>query len=104
MPKRTLFLISANKSRVGSLQWDPDDYDVRDGSADGPVIGRIYKKTFSPSGTPWFCSLMLFPAVPADRGEEETREAAMAALKEQWILRRGWEHPWIRRGAPYPLP
>jgi hypothetical protein len=60
---------------------------VRDGSADGPVIGRIYKKkTFSPSRTPWFCSLMLFPAVPADRGG------------------RGWEHPWIRRGAPYPLP
>ncbi len=34
-----LFLVSAKKSRT-SGQW-PDDYDVRDGAPDGPVIGRI---------------------------------------------------------------
>jgi hypothetical protein len=40
MAERQLFLISANKSRR-SGEWSEDDYDVRDGAPDGPVIGRI---------------------------------------------------------------
>jgi hypothetical protein len=60
---------------------------VRDGAPNGPVIGRIYKKTHSPSGTPWFWGLMLFPAMPADHDEEETREAAMAAFKARRPVR-----------------
>jgi len=27
-----LFLVSANKSRIGNLEWSDDDYDVRDGA------------------------------------------------------------------------
>jgi hypothetical protein len=25
------------------MRWSDDDYDVREGSPDGPLIGRIYK-------------------------------------------------------------
>jgi hypothetical protein len=57
------------------------------GAPDGPVIGRIYKQAFSPSGTPWFWGLLIYPAMAADRGTEETREAAMAALKARWVQR-----------------
>ena len=33
-----------------------------------------------------------------DSGTAELRvEAAMEAFKGQWLERRGWEHPWIRR-------
>jgi hypothetical protein len=73
----------------------PDDSDVRDGSPEGPVIGRIFKQRYSPSATPWFWGLDLFPAVPADSGTEAHARSGMAAFKEQWIARRGWEHPWI---------
>ena len=45
----------------------------------------------------WFWAVQLFPAVAADSGTAETREAAMDAFKAQWIARRGWEHPWITR-------
>ena len=45
MGERQLYLISGNKSRIGNLEWSDDDYDVRDGAPDGPVIGRIYKQS-----------------------------------------------------------
>ena len=48
-PDCKLFLIRANKSRP-SGQWSDDDYDVRDGAPDGPVIGRIYKLSVAPTG------------------------------------------------------
>jgi hypothetical protein len=84
---RPLFLVSANKSRLSGQPWPDDDYEVRDGAADGPVIGRIYKQDFSPSGTPWFWGLLILPAMAADRGTAETREAAMAELKARWLER-----------------
>ena len=95
-PDCKLFLIGANKSRP-SGEWTDDDYDVREGSPDGPVVGRIYKLSVAPTGNWWFWAVQLFPAVAADSGTGETREAAMAAFKAQWMQRRGWEHPWIRR-------
>jgi hypothetical protein len=57
-----LILISAAKSRR-SGEWSPDDYDVRDGAADGPVVGRIY---LSPARQqdPWFWGLTLFRPRP----------------------------------------
>ena len=79
------------------LCWKDDDYDVREGAADGPVVGRIYKLSVAPTGKWWFWAVQLFPAVGADSGTAETREAAMDAFKAQWIARRGWEHPWIVR-------
>ena len=54
MGERQLFLISANMSRIGNLEWSDDDYDVREGAADGPVIGRIYKLSVAPTGNWWF--------------------------------------------------
>jgi hypothetical protein len=94
MPEGQLFLVSGNKSRIGNLDWFDDDYDVRDGAPDGPVVGRIYKLTVAPTGNWWFWAVQLFPAVAADSGTAETREAAMDAFKAQWMR---WRDPWIRR-------
>jgi len=41
MGERQLFLISANKSRGDRMQWSDDDYDVGEGSPDGPVIDEF---------------------------------------------------------------
>ena len=84
-----LFLVSANKSRRGNMRWSDDDYDVCDGAPDGPVVGRIYKLTVAPTGNWWFWAVQLFPAVGADSGTAETREAAMAEFKAQWTRLRG---------------
>jgi hypothetical protein len=83
-----LYLVSANKSRPSGQPWSDDDFDVREGAADGLVVGRIYKQGHSPSGRSWFWSLLLFPARPDDSGTKETRKAAMVALKAQWLKRR----------------
>ena len=40
MPKSQLFLVSANNSQPSS-QWSDDDYDVREGTPDGPVVGEV---------------------------------------------------------------
>lgn len=96
-----LFLVSANRSRPGHLQWDDDDYDVRVVAPDGPVIGRIYKMVQSPSGKPWFWALNLFPAVAADSGAAETREVAMAACKERWERYLGLS---LLNSAPWAAP
>jgi len=32
------------------MQWSDDDYDVREGASDGPLIGRIYKLSVAPTG------------------------------------------------------
>jgi hypothetical protein len=74
MTEPRLFLVSANKSR-SSAQWSDDDYDVRDGTATGRVIGRIYKLSVAPTGKWWWWRLMLFPAMTTDRGTAETRDA-----------------------------
>ena len=81
----THFLISANKSRPGQLEWPADDYDVR--SADRRLVGRIYKHSHAPTGNWWFWTVLIFPAMAADSGAAETREEAMAALKAQWMVR-----------------
>lgn len=81
MTEPKLFLVRDRTSRI-------EDYSVREDSPDGLVIGRIYKKSHSPVGRLWYWALHIFPAVAADHGDEETREAAMAALKAQWLRRR----------------
>ena len=40
MPEGQLFLVSGNKGR-SSGEWSDDDYDVRDGATDGPVVGEV---------------------------------------------------------------
>ena len=59
-----LYLISGNKN---------DDYDVREGASDGPVVGRMYKLSVAPTGNWWFWAVQLFPAVAADSGTAESR-------------------------------
>jgi hypothetical protein len=39
------------------MQWSDDDYDVREGASDGPVVGRIYKLSVVPTGEPAINSL-----------------------------------------------
>jgi hypothetical protein len=54
---RELLLVSARKSR-GSNHLDKDDYDVRCGDIEGPVVGRIFWSTVAPTTTPWFWTII----------------------------------------------
>jgi len=49
------------------MRLSDDDYDVREGSPDGPLIGRIYKLSVAPTGNWWFWAVRLFPAVAAEQ-------------------------------------
>jgi hypothetical protein len=95
MTDTRLFLVSANKSHPGNLEWSADDYDIRHGAPDGRLVGRIYKHSHAPTGKWWFWAVQIFPAVASDSGAAESREAAMAALKAQWLLRREAWAAWV---------
>ena len=77
-----LLLRKAQAVRAGA-QGD-DDYEVI--GTDGIVIGRIFKATTSPAGTPWMWTLAY--GDHEDRtpthGYEATREAAMQAFAKSW--------------------
>ena len=67
VPEGQLFLVSANKSSRGNMRLSDDDYDVREGLPDGPLIGRIYKLSVASTGNWWFWAVQLFPAVAAEQ-------------------------------------
>jgi len=70
---RELVLVSARKSR-GSNHWDKDDYDVRRGDVEGPVVGRIFRSAVAPTTAPWFWTIIkLKPLKPTERGYAITR-------------------------------
>jgi hypothetical protein len=77
-----LLLRQASPSRAGAE--GADDYDVI--GPDGLVIGRIFKTTSAPAGTPWLWTLAY--GQHEDRtpthGHESTREAAMQAFARSW--------------------
>jgi hypothetical protein len=77
-----LLLRQAQASRAGA-QGD-DDYNVI--SPEEIVIGRIFKATTSPVGTPWMWTLAY--GDHEDRtpthGCEATRHAAMQAFAKSW--------------------
>ena len=77
-----LLLRQAQASRAGA-QGD-DDYDVI--GSDGLVIGRIFKATTPPVGTPWMWTLAYGDR--EDRtpthGYEATRHGAMQAFARSW--------------------
>jgi hypothetical protein len=77
-----LLLRKAQAVRAGA-QGD-EDYDAI--GPDGSVIGRIFKATTLPTGTPWMW--MLTYGHHEDRtpthGYEATREAAMQAFARSW--------------------
>jgi len=75
-------LRKAQAGRAGAQ--DDNDYDVI--GNDGIVIGRIFKATTSPVGTPWIWTLAY--GDHEDRtpthGYEATRQAAMQAFARSW--------------------
>jgi hypothetical protein len=77
-----LLLRRASESCAGAEAGD--DYDVI--GADGFVIGRIFRATTAPAGTPWVW--MLAYGQHKDRkpthGHERTREEAMQAFARSW--------------------
>jgi len=77
-----LLLRRAQAGRAGA-QGD-DDYDVID--AGGLVIGRIFKETKSPAGTPWMWTLAYgdHEHRTPTHGYETTRQAAMQAFARSW--------------------
>ena len=46
----TLILKHANKSRLGNIDWGPNDFDVCEGDR---CIGRIFMSRQAPVGRPW---------------------------------------------------
>jgi hypothetical protein len=55
-------------------------------SADGAVVGRIFKANAAPVGSPWMRTLAFGYHEDRSRthGYEPTREAAMAPFAESW--------------------
>jgi hypothetical protein len=77
-------LVKADKSR-GRGHWSDDDYDVRVGDLNGPILGRINRVPVSPPNRPWFWTItQLARHEPTSRGYAPTREDAMAAFKSAW--------------------
>ena len=58
----------------------PDDWCV---VLDGDTIGRIMRVQLARGVWVWSWSLILFPASPADRGDEPTLDAAKAAFRSR---------------------
>src|SRR5262245_51534123 len=82
-----LVLKRAAASRLPG-HWYDDDYDVLAG---GKIVGRIYKASAAPVGSPWMWTLAF--GHHEDRtpiyGYEPTREAAMAAFAKSWRRQLG---------------
>ena len=60
-----------------------DDFEVL---ANGEVVGRIYKASAAPVGSPWMWTLTFWhhEARSPPHGYAATREAAMAAFAKSW--------------------
>ena len=79
-----LLLVRASKSRGGD-HWSADDFDVRLGSAQGEVIGRIFKAVMAPDERNWFWTITArVPQQPTERGYATTRDQAMTAFRLAW--------------------
>jgi len=82
MDKDYLTLKRASASRL-SGRWNDDDFDVLAGDK---VVGRIYRASAAPVGTPWMWTLAF--GHHEDRkpthGYAATREHAMAAFAKSW--------------------
>ena len=64
----------------------PDDYDVI--GADGFVIGRIFRATTAPAGTPWMWAVSYGGHEDhPTHGHERTCEAAIQAFARSWETR-----------------
>lgn len=87
MSGNQLFLVDASTSRGGT--WNADDYDVRLGSAEGRVVGRIFKPPTAKTEEPWFWTItdldIDIDRPLSDRGYAATRESAMAAFRSGYF-------------------
>jgi hypothetical protein len=81
----TLILKHANKNRLGSIEWGPNDFDVLDDNR--RCIGRIFLSVQAPQGRPWFWTITApeYPPTINSRGYSSTREQAMKDFKTQWL-------------------
>ena len=81
-----LVLVSARKSR-GADHWDKDDYDVRLGDGNGPVVGRIMRHPQASEGKPWCWTITAREQPPSvyNRGYAASREQAMRYFKARYI-------------------
>jgi hypothetical protein len=68
----TLILKHANKSRLGAIDWGPDDYDVFDGER---CIGRTFLSPASPPDLSWMWTIIAreHPSSIHNRGYSDTR-------------------------------
>ena len=82
MDKDYLLLKRAATSRP-SGHWNDDDFDVL---ANGEIVGRIYKASAAPVGSPWMWTLAFghHENRRPTHGYAATREAAMAAFAKSW--------------------
>jgi hypothetical protein len=78
-----VFLLKRASASRSSGEWNDDDFDVL---ANGEVVGRIFKVSAAPVGSPWMWTLAF--GQHEDRtpthGYAETREAAMGAFAKSW--------------------
>ena len=79
----TLILKRANKNRLGSIDWGPNDFDVCEGD---PASVEYFCQVQAPQGCPWFWTITAREHPPSihSRGYSATREQAMADFKKQW--------------------
>jgi hypothetical protein len=80
----TLILKHANKSRLGAIEWGPNDFDVFEGER---CIGRILVSPASPLDRNWMWTIIAreHPPTIYNRGYSTTREQAMQDFKAQWL-------------------
>jgi hypothetical protein len=78
-----LVLVSARKSR-GADHWDKNDYDVRLGDGNGPVVGRIMRHPQASEGKPWFWTITARKQPPSG-GYAASREQAMRYFKARYV-------------------
>src|SRR5262245_1915341 len=69
--------------------WDKDDYDVRLGDRNGPVVGRIMRHPQTPEAQPWFWTITAREQPPSvyNRGYAASREQAMRYFKARYVPR-----------------
>jgi len=79
----TLVLKHANNSRLGNIDWGPDDYDVFKNER---CIGRIFQSPAAPSARNWMWTIIAreHPPTIYNRGYSATREQAMVDFTRQW--------------------
>ena len=78
-----LLLKHANKSRLGTIDWGPNDFDVLNADR---CVGRIFMSPASTSDRNWMWTITApeYPKSIHTRGYSETREQAMRDFKTQW--------------------